>query len=144
MENNNRIAEEIEETLKYRPPFSGQEGILGSLVWKPRIDVAHDALESRVLFPNGYNCHLMFRRATLDDRGIQVSVMSDRRLIGIMQHHDMAIIERILVMVREGKVNTDKQKKVIMEACLDQADRDALLSMVEQRCRVGYITGDLK
>jgi hypothetical protein len=106
---------------------------LDALQWHPRTDVFPDAKDTWTGFPNGYDCHLIYRESTKDTWGWQVSVVRNNRLIGApMQHHDPKVIGEILRQVEAGQLcrHLDKNKHADMmleaEKSLGREEKDIL------------------
>jgi hypothetical protein len=106
---------------------------LDTLQWHPRTDLFPDAKDTWIAYPNGYQCHLIYRESTKDTRGWQVTVVRDNRLIGHpMQHHDPQVIDAILRQVEAGQLfkhlDKDKHTKMMLEAekSLGRDEKDIL------------------
>jgi hypothetical protein len=111
---------------------------LDILQWHPRPDVWLDAKDTWIAFPNGYQCHLIYRESTKDSWGWQVTVVKDGMLVGFpMQHHDPCVIDAILRQVETGKLFQHLDKGKHMEELLAAeeslgVDRHELLRDVER------------
>jgi hypothetical protein len=106
---------------------------LDALHWHTRPDVAIDAKDTWIHYPNGYSCHIIFRESTKISRGWQVTVVRGGQLIGApIQHSDPAVIRSILRQVEGGTLfsHLDKNKHgemlLAVEALLGRDERDIM------------------